>query len=220
METKLKARDPNTATRERLMDVAERLFAEAGYGNVSTRTIADEAHANTAAVHYHFGSKENLLEAVLLRRLEPMNLERVALIQAEMERSGGKPSVESILRAFLEPTLRKLKDDGDKAFRLLSGRASTDPNPEVRRVLFAAYDTVARAFAKAIAAACPDLSEEELFWRVACVYGAMLYIRADNGRLNPIFGGRLSLSDSEGALRYAIPFLTAGMSAKPIKPDN
>lgn len=202
-------------TRERLMDVAERLFAERGYGNVPTRMIAEEANANSAAVHYHFGSKENLLEAVFRRRLEPLNRERIAKIEAAVAGSEGPPDVEVVLRAFIEPTLRKPRNDGERAFRLLSGRASTDPSPEVKRILFQAYDAVARAFAGALAKACPHLSREELFWRVACVYGAMLYIRADNGRLQPVFGEEFSLSDPEGALRYAIAFMKVGMQAPP-----
>ncbi len=203
-------------TPERLMDVAERLFAEHGYSNVSTRTIAEEANANSAAVHYHFGSKEGLLDAVFRRRLDPLNQERVALIEDCLSRSSGAPRAEDVLRAFIEPTLRKPRDEGERHFRLLSGRASTDPNPEVKRVLFRVYDSVGRSFAAAMAAACPHLSKQELFWRVACIYGAMLYIRADNGRLQPMFGESCSLSDPEAAIRYAIPFLTAGMQSPAI----
>lgn len=210
--------DAASDTRERLMDVAERLFAERGYGNVPTRMIAEEANANSAAVHYHFGSKENLLQAVFRRRLEPLNRERIAKIEAAVAGSEGAPDVEVVLRAFIEPTLRKPRNDGERAFRLLSGRASTDPSPEVKRILFQAYDAVARAFADAVARACPHLSREELFWRVACVYGAMLYIRADNGRLQPVFGEEFSLSDPEGALRYAIAFMKVGMQAPPAAP--
>src|SRR5258708_307092 len=131
------ASDPSIAeTPERLMDVAERLFAEHGYSNVPTRTIAQEANANSAAVHYHFGSKEGLLAAVFRRRLDPLNLERVARIEESVRRSAGAPNAEDVLRAFIEPTLRKPRDEGERHFRLLSGRASTDPNPEVKRILF------------------------------------------------------------------------------------
>lgn len=198
-------------TRDRILDVAERLFAERGYSNVSTRAITDEAGANSAAAHYHFGSKDRLLEAVFRRRLDPLNRERIRRIEDYLARAGGAPAVDEILRAFIEPTLRKPESEGERHFRLLSGRASTDPNPEVRRILFQAYDAVAHAFVDAAAAACPHLSKQELFWRIACIYGAMLYIRADNGRLQPVFGEAFSLSDPEGAIRYALPFLTAGM---------
>lgn len=208
-----------TDTRERLLDVAERLFAERGYSNVPTRTIAEAASANTAAVHYHFGSKEKLLEVVFRRRLDPLNEERVALIEQTVT-GDGAPDIGDVLRAFVEPTLRKPKTEGERLFRLLAGRASTDPNPEVRTILFEAYDAVARAFVSAVAEACPHLSKQELFWRIACVYGAMLYIRADNGRLQAVFGKEFSLTDPEGAIRYALPFMTAGMQAPPVDTDK
>jgi AcrR family transcriptional regulator len=199
-------------TRERILDVAERLFAEHGYSNVPTRQITDEAGANTAAAHYHFGSKDRLLEAVFRRRLDPLNRERVGLIDDVVARADGRPSVEDVVRAFVEPTWRAPVSEGERLFRLLSGRASTDPNPEVRKVLFEAYDAVAHAFVEAVSQACPHLSKQELFWRIACIYGAMLYIRADNGRLQAVFGEGFSLSDPEGALRYALPFLVGGLS--------
>jgi len=206
-------------TRERILDVAERLFAERGYSNVSTRAITDEAGANTAAAHYHFGSKDRLLEEVFRRRLDPLNRERVRLIEACVAEKG-EASIDDIVRAFVEPTWRKPDNEGERLFRLLSGRASTDPNPEVRKVLFAAYDAVAHAFVENVAAACPHLSRQELFWRIACIYGAMLYIRADNGRLQEVFGDGFSLSDPDGALRYALPFLVSGMRAPPVDADE
>lgn len=202
-------------TRDRILDVAERLFAEHGYSNVSTRQITDEAGANTAAAHYHFGSKDRLLEAVFRRRLDPLNRERIGLIEEVVARAGGSPSVEDVVRAFVEPTWREPQSEGERLFRLLSGRASTDPNPEVRKVLFEAYDAVAHAFVEAVSLACPHLSKQELFWRIACIYGAMLYIRADNGRLQAVFGEGFSLSDPEGAMRYALPFLVGGLSRPP-----
>ena len=202
-------------TRDRILDVAERLFAEHGYSNVPTRQITDAAGANTAAAHYHFGSKDRLLEAVFRRRLDPLNRERIGLIDDVVARADGRPSVEDVVRAFVEPTWRAPESEGERLFRLLSGRASTDPNPEVRKVLFEAYDAVAHAFVEAVSQACPHLSKQELFWRIACIYGAMLYIRADNGRLQAVFGEGYSLSDPEGAMRYALPFLVGGLSRPP-----
>jgi AcrR family transcriptional regulator len=203
-------------TRERILDTAERLFAERGYSSVSTRQIADEAQANVAAAHYHFGSKEALLEAVFKRRLDGLNAERERLLQQCMRDSGGHPSAEDVLRAFIGPTLRMSGSQGEQNFKLLAGRASTDPSPEVKRIVFDVYNSVGRSFIETITAACPDLSKQELFWRVACVYGAMMYIRADNGRLEHIFGPDFSLSDIDGALAYAIPFLANGMTAPPV----
>jgi len=206
---------PGTDTRDRLLDAAEQLFAKHGYSDVSTRQIADEAKANSAAVHYHFGSKEALLDAVFRRRLDPLNRVRIERIKASVA-SGKEPDIEELIRAFLEPPLTLPETDGERYFRLLAGRASIDPNPDVKRILFSVYDEVGHSFVEAAIAACPHLDKEELFWRVACIYGAMLYIRADNGRLQAIFGEDYSLSKGDGALRYAIPFLIAGMRSAPV----
>jgi len=54
------------STRQRILVVAERLFAERGIGFVSVRDITTEARANTAAINYHFGSKDGLLEAIIV----------------------------------------------------------------------------------------------------------------------------------------------------------
>lgn len=207
---------PSADTRERILDTAERLFAERGYSAVSTRNITDEAGVNIAAIHYHFGSKEAVLDAVFKRRLDPINQRREQLLEACDRGGAGKSAMADILAAFIGPTLELGGTEGERNFKLLAGRASTDPNPEVKRVLFAVYDSVARRFLEVLAKACPELSPQELFWRVACVYGAMMYIRADNSRLQHLFGEEFSLSDAEGALRYAIPFLTAGMTAPPV----
>ena len=65
-------------TKESILDAAEKLFAERGFSGTSLRTITAAARVNLAAVNYHFGSKDALIEAVLARRVRPMNAERVA----------------------------------------------------------------------------------------------------------------------------------------------
>ena len=77
-----------TETKEQILDVAERMFAEEGVHGVSLRAIIAEAKVNLAAVHYHFGSKDALVEAVFERRVGPINearLEWLDRIEAEEE---------------------------------------------------------------------------------------------------------------------------------------
>ena len=59
-------------TRTRILDAAEHLFAERGFNGTSVRAITDLAGANLAAVGYHFGSKAELLAAVIRRVTEPI----------------------------------------------------------------------------------------------------------------------------------------------------
>ena len=93
-------------TRDRLLDAAEALFMEHGFEATSLRAITAAAGANLAAVNYHFGGKEALFEAVLTRRLDPMNQERVALL-TELENRGGAQAIgcEQILSAMLIPAI-------------------------------------------------------------------------------------------------------------------
>ena len=71
-----------TDTKDRILDAAERLFADKGYSATSLRDITQEAEVNLAAVNYHFGSKEALLTALLERRLDPVNRKRLELLDA------------------------------------------------------------------------------------------------------------------------------------------
>src|SRR5438477_6653609 len=94
-------------TKQRILDVAEQMFAEHGFAGASLRQIIGEAGVNLAAVHYHFRSKESLLESVIVRRMAPLNEERLSLLeQVERAAPRGRPTVEDLLNAFLGPPLR------------------------------------------------------------------------------------------------------------------
>src|SRR5258708_24349804 len=105
-------------TKQRILDSAERLFAEYGFAGVSFRAIIGDAKVNLAAIHYHYRSKEALFDAVILRRLEPINRERLALLDAYEQ-----PTLEQVLEAFLAPAFRVGADpDGGPAFLRFMGR--------------------------------------------------------------------------------------------------
>src|SRR5215467_11401104 len=94
-------------TRDRILDIAECLFGERGYESTSLRHVIFEAGVNLAAVHYHFGSKEELLDAVVLRGATPLNVERIAwLDRYENEAAPGPVAIEKVLQAILWPTFQ------------------------------------------------------------------------------------------------------------------
>src|SRR5258706_565485 len=102
---------PESSTKDRILDSAERLFAEHGFDGVSLRSIIAEAGVNLAAVHYHFHSKEALMDAVIGRRVGPLNQERLALLDKVEVEAGDEPApLERILEALLIPTVRLVRD--------------------------------------------------------------------------------------------------------------
>src|ERR1051325_11674087 len=88
-----------TETKQKILDTAERLFAGQGYGATSLRQIIAEAGVNLAAVHYHFGSKEQLLDEVVVRRAGPVNDARIMMLD-RLDAEGGSPAIEKVLEAF------------------------------------------------------------------------------------------------------------------------
>src|SRR5258705_4037551 len=127
-------------TKTRILDAAESLFMEHGFEATSLRSLTTAASVNLAAVNYHFGTKEELFQAVLTRRLDPMNQERIELLERLERDAGGKPvSCEKILFAMLIPALRLARDEkrGGKNFLRGLGRPRAGPAPFIRHFLSA-----------------------------------------------------------------------------------
>jgi AcrR family transcriptional regulator len=209
--------DAPTLTRRRILDAAEALFMEHGFEATSLRQITAAAAVNLAAVNYHFGSKEELFQSVLTRRLDPMNQERVALL-ARFERDAGKAPLtpEKILAAMFIPALKLARDRqrGGNNFLRLLGRAYADPAPFIRRFLSAQYADMIGRFKAAFSRALPHLPKKELSWRLHFVMGALSYTLAGTdalrliAELNPRDAG-----NDEVLLRRLAPFLIAGLKA-------
>jgi AcrR family transcriptional regulator len=205
------------ATKEKILDTAEALFMEHGFEATSLRAITTAAGVNLAAVNYHFGSKEELFQTVLSRRLDPMNQERVDLL-AELERSAAPDAVpcDRILTAMFIPALKLARNPqrGGTNFLRLLGRAYADPAPFIRQFLSAQYAVMISRFKAAFARALPDLPKKELSWRLHFIMGALSYTLAGTdalkliGELNPDEPG-----NDERLLQRLAPFLLAGLTA-------
>jgi AcrR family transcriptional regulator len=200
-------------TRESLLDAAEGLFSELGVQAASLRAITQRAGANLAAVHYHFGSKQGLVRAVFQRRIAPLNRERLRLL-AECEAEGGG-SVEGVLRAFVAPLLRMAREtpDGASAFARLMGRAFSDPDDEVRSIVFEEFSGMMERFKGALQRLLPGLPESEILWRFHFVAGSMAHTVASGKLLERCTGGRCRPAEVERTLDLLVQFLAAGLRA-------
>src|SRR5712692_2888103 len=217
MRKALAAEATSADTKTRILDAAERLFVEHGFEATSLRQLTAAAGVNLAAVNYHFGSKEELFQAVLTRRLDPMNQERIELLQKlEREAPGKALSCEKVLFAMLIPALRLARDErrGGKNFLRLLGRAYADPAPFIRHFLSQQYAGMIGRYKEAFLRALPQLSRQELTWRLHFVMGALSYTLAGTDALK-LFA-QVTAVDKENdelLLQRLAPFLVAGLKA-------
>jgi AcrR family transcriptional regulator len=204
-------------TKTRILDAAEQLFMEHGFEATSLRQLTTAAGVNLAAVNYHFGSKEELFQAVLTRRLDPMNQERIDLLERLEREASGKPlSVERILSAMLIPALKLARDEkrGGKNFLRLVGRAYADPAPFIRHFLSQQYVEMINRYKEAFLKALPHLSRQELTWRLHFVMVALSYTLAGTDALKLFAQVAAADKDNDELLLQRLaPFLVAGLKA-------
>lgn len=115
------------SARERLLDCAERLFAEHGLRGVSLRAINADAGLSPAALHYHFGTKQALVEALLERRMDELMLRRREILDA-LEAEAGQPTPRSVMDALLRPMVELLgqEDEAGRRYVRLLARLQSD----------------------------------------------------------------------------------------------
>ena len=199
------------STKDRILGAAEELFAQHGFAGTSLRQVTTRADVNIAAVNYHFGSKENLVNEVFRRRMDEMSARRLAQLKAALQQHPGE--LEPVLAAFVEPALAMAQDrHGGGAFIRVIARAYAEKNDSLRKFLSDQYGHVLRDFAKAIAGCVPALGKEQLYWRLDFLSGALTYAMADFGLIKRP-AGLPEAAHRERAARELIRFASAGLKA-------
>lgn len=207
-----------TDTKIRILDAAERLIAEHGVAGTSLRAVTGEAGVNLAAVNYHFGSKEALVEAVVGRIVAPINDERLRRLDA-LEAAPGEPSLEQLIDAFVGPIIDLLEREVEKGriiARLLL-RLLGDPGEAMQRIAIAQVSAVADRFLRAFGRALPHLSPEELWWRFTSMIAVVIF--HDAFRLSTNVWPDFAPGKARHSREWMTRFLVAGMQAPP-SPGN
>ena len=200
------------STKDRILHAAEELFAAQGFATTSLRQVTSRADVNIAAVNYHFGSKDNLVNEVFRRRMDEMSAERLKALQVAVETRPGE--LEPVLAAFVEPALAMAQDrHGGGAFIRVIARTYAENNDSLRKFLSDQYGHVLRDFAKAIAGCVPGLGKEELYWRLDFLSGALTYAMADFGLIKRP-SGVSEATHRQRAAQALIRFAAAGFQAE------
>ncbi len=207
------------STKNKILDAADVLFADKGFNGTSLREITSQANVNLAAVNYHFGSKKELIKAVMSRYMDELSpqLESSLLLicQADV-----KPSLHNVFSAYIAPllNLNEFKVNGTSTFLQLLGRGYTDSQGFLRWFLTTQYPNVFTHFTKAVKIAYPELSTEEMFWRLHFTMGTIVFTMSSSEALIDIaendFDNKLDIA---GVIERVIPYVAAGVAAPIIK---
>jgi AcrR family transcriptional regulator len=206
---------PQKSSRERILDAAERLFAHHGFDGVTMRQIMSAAGADVALAYYHFKSKRDLFDAVMLRRVETLNQIRLEALDAVKRRHpGDPPSVEEIIGAFVHPLLDLLAREPKKWRDYYALIAQINNSPDFGGALMTRYfDPVVRRFIDALREALPGASDEDLFWSYHFLSGALTLTFAQTGRLDNLSNGVCRSDDMAAADARMPAFVAAGFRA-------
>ncbi len=188
-----------------------------GFGGTSMRHLTSKAGVNLAAVNYHFGSKDALIEAVFRRRLDPMNVARIATLDA-LEASG-TPDADAIIRAFVGPSLRMMEDakGGSRNFIRLLGRTYTEPAKPIRALIGQLYAPVTARYRAVLERALPNMPRDEVVWRMHFMFGTLSYTLAATDAVQLIAGFKPEDRHDARLLEDRLTaFLCAGLTA-PLK---
>lgn len=204
--------DHGTPKHNRILDAAEQIFADSGFDGASMRQIAETANVAQALIHYHFETKEGLLEAVVARRSNQINGERGRLLDALFD--GGRiPQLEDIIEALFRPTISVGHGPDQKRnsyTRLLVSMANS-ADDRSRTLAGKYYDAIALRFIDAIERVVPGISRKDAVWVYMFAIGVGMSMMAPTGRPGRLSNGLCDDGDIEQMLSVIVPFVCAGI---------
>lgn len=205
------SKSSSPSKRERILDVAEELFARHGFDGVTMRQIATGANVDVALASYHFGKKRDVFDAVFMRRADMLNSTRREVLY---ENRGKEQTLEQIIEAFLLP-LKLAQETGDPGWRnylalLAHIMASPIWSKEMMPKIF---DKLVLEFIEALRTVLPDAADEDIYWCYHYLSGTLALTLAQTGRIDKLSGGKCLSTDFDAAYEHMVPFVAAGFRA-------
>ncbi len=199
-------------TKIQILDVAEHLIAEKGFSGTTLRNIVSAASVNLAAVHYHFGSKEELFRAVVHRIAQPVVEGQLDMLK-QLKQKTDNPSVEDLLTAFLTPPLEfVMSNETHRIIRAqFMGRCRTEPEP-IQSIARGEFSSNVDPFLDAFQRSLPGQSRLQLHWKLDLVVASLIRVQTEAGKPGALLRD-IQPKDIQDTISNLVSFLAAGMRA-------
>ncbi|SDN84161.1 transcriptional regulator, TetR family [Lutimaribacter pacificus] len=195
------------ATRNRVFDAAEKLFAEKGFDGATIRDIAAEAGEPVGTIHHHGGGKEALFHKVVARRAGALSQSRLDAL--ERLRAGGQVTLDTVLSAFVRPFFELSREEPRwRNYARLVAYVSADDR--WRAISAEWFDPTAEVFLAEIVGLVPEAPRHEIAGGFVFCVASMLALLTARGRIAVLAGGDAA---EEAQLDHLIRYCAAGMAA-------
>lgn len=203
-------------TRARLLDAAETIYSEKGLDGTSVRALTSLAGANLAAVGYHFGSKNALIQEAIQRRFEWLIVLRMEWLDRLEEQARPQlPSLEDVTDVLLRPILNPYPDQPERSasLRRFFSRVHSEASDFQKSIPVKGFQETTDRFFRLFQGLLPDLSAEDLYWRMHFSIGPLIGTLTHGHRLRGFSHGICDPDDIEDAITRLRSFICAGMRA-------
>jgi len=209
-----KKAEQRAETIEQILDAAEYLFSKHGLYGVTLKDVAKRVGVHHTLLNYYFEDKTKLFQAVFARRAVVTSERRMTALDEYERVSGGKPTVEGALRAFLDTDLDLYIEGGEgwKNYAALGAQVANTPEWGAE-LMDEHFDPVVLRLIDLLKKALPDCTEEDIFWGYHFVTGALMNTLARTGRLDRLSGGVCRSDDFPAVKARMARFMAAGFHA-------
>jgi AcrR family transcriptional regulator len=199
---------------EQILDTAEELFSKHGLYGVTLKDVAHRVGVHHTLLNYYFEDKKKLFDAVFARRAVVTSSLRMTALDEYDAATGGKPTLEGALRAFLDTDLDLYINGGQRWKNYGALGAQVANTPEWGAALMDRhFDPVVLKLIGLLKKALPHCSEEDIFWGYHFVTGALLLTLARTGRIDKLSGGVCKSEDFEAVKKRMATFMAGGFMA-------
>ena len=199
---------------ERILNAAEDHFSKRGLYGVTIREVARQAKVDTALLHYYFGTKRGLFDAVFRRRAQAINTQRINSLNEYAVAAAGKISVEGAIEAFTAPVLKMAAtgDSGWQNYFALLAQVNNTP-AWGGETMTRYFDPVIQRLIEVVRPALPGADEKDLYWSYHFLSGALTLTLSQTGRIDRLSAGLCRSDDFHAIHERMVPFIASGFRA-------